>query len=656
MANLYDNQKDTPVYVPSKSEVDCIREVLSSMERMRNVRDQGYQYFNGRSLIEAIDDWTKRWNGYIPPMNPLLDATSSQIFVNFTRNAIISYLSKVAMSPVKAKVVAVNKKTKMPDKKFAEVLKDLKQFSENAENGPARFLEAAIECVTKGTVVVYEGYMRSEQETKIPTDFDSQTGAIKYKKDTRLIYDDCYQKVVPLEDFYIINAYQSDVQKQPKVIWKTLTTHSEAEQEFGHYKNFKFVKPGSYVTGLDSTTFYRENISTDLVNDQVEIMRYYNKLANQHIIMLNGVILYDGPIPFKDGNYPFAKAVNEPFAVDFFWGNGHPGKYMGEQDLINSFVNMMADKTFNSLAITGISSDLDDLIEDDYIQIGKMRKVGNVEAWKWWEAPPVNSGEQNMFQNVLNLARENSGSTAGNNTTPRGGKLTARQILLQQQEVIQKMSFSMNFLEDLERDRSILRINHILQFYSIPKIEKITGKRGKEIEQMIYRDVQLSGVKLSDGKRGNKVIKLIGNEYQDPNERAKIADQLSVTEAMGEETGTPTEALAVSVDTFYDYNLMVQVVKNSSFEQNQALDQAMRGEYLQMRTQLAQLGVPTDFTAISNWIDEAWDVDSDQFIPQGGQAPPMGQPAQPGQPQPGASPLVNQLGNQQMKDSVSNFI
>jgi hypothetical protein len=351
------NSKDVEyTYIPDSEEQDAIQEVARTFEKARNVLNRSYSYFNGRSLFEAIDDWTKRWNGYIPPMNPLLDQTQSQIFVNFTRNAVISYLSKVAMSLIRANIRAVNKKTGVPDKQFADVLRDLNRYSLDAENAPAKFLSAGMEAAVKGTVVVYEGYSKQEQKQKIPVEFDATTGKINYKEDTRVIFDNCYQEIIPLEDFYITNPYQPEVQKQPKIIWRRLTTKDEGEAEFGGYKNWKYVKAGTYISSQDVSTFYRSNIMTDLGKDQIEILKYYCRADNRHVVMINGVILYDGPIPFKDGRYPFAHAVNEPFAVDFFWGSGHPNKYMGEQDLINTFINMMADKTFNSLTPTGCRS------------------------------------------------------------------------------------------------------------------------------------------------------------------------------------------------------------------------------------------------------------------------------------------------------------
>lgn len=633
-----------PPYLPGEDEQKVVRSTLNFFTRAYNVCNKGYNYFGGGNLYEAIDDWTKRWNGYIPPMNPLLDATQSNIFINFTRNAIVSYLSKAALSPVEGKIIAVNKKNGLHDLKFSQVLEDLNKYSLNNENAPQKFLRAALECVVKGTVVVYEGYMKQEQEMRSPVQFDSVTGKVSWKKTMRTLFDDCYQEVVPLEDFFIVNAWEPDMQKQPAILWRKLTSYEEAEAEFAHYKNWKYVQPGAYAISWADQTFYRDAQMSSIQRNQCEVLRYYCRSANQHVVIINGVVMYDGPIPFKDGRYPFAKAVNEPFANDFFWGNGSPNKYMGEQDLINSFINAMADKTINSLLPTGLSSDLDDLIEDDTIEMGKFRKVGDINKWKWFESPGVNGGEMNMFQNIMQLAQQSGSTDAGDSFTPNGGKLQTRQILLQQQEQMQKLSFNMNFLEDLERDRTELRVAHILQFYSIPKIERITGQDGKDVEGLVYREVSLPNTTLSDGRKGTKLIKVIGGEYQNPDMRTTLENELSVREVMGDMMGTPTEAMAVSIDTFNDFNNSVQVVKYSSYEKNQALDQAARMEFAQWRMGIAPVAPIPNVQALVEWVEEAFDIDTDLFETAPPQAPQQQQmpgqmPQQPGQPpQPGMPP------------------
>lgn len=606
---------DYPVYSPDDEEQKDIQEVLSSYVTTRNVMQRNYEYLNGRNIFECIDDWTKRWNGYIPPLNPLMDQTSWNIFYNFTRNAIIAYLAHVALNPIKAAIVAISKKSGIPSKKFAEALEDLNTYSLNEENGSARFLEAATEAAVKGTVVVYEGYMKNFQKEKVPLNFDAQTGKITYSKKDKVIFDNCYQYVVPLEDFYITNAFQSDVQKQPKIIWRRLTTYFEAQNEFSHYKNWKYVRPGNYTLAMEMQTFYRQAQLTDLPMDRVEILRYYCRRNNQHTVLCNGVVMYSGPIPFKDGKYPFAKTVNEPFGNDFFWGQGMPGKYMGEQDLINSFINMMAQKTTNSLLPTGLSSDLDDLIEDDVIEIGKIRQVSDINKWKWWESPQVNGGEFNMFQTVLGLAKDTA------NVMPAiSGKATARQILLQQQQLTDKISYNINFLEDLEVDRTKLRTSHILQFYAIPRIERITGKGGKDIEDMVYRDIKVNNAQLSDGRKGTKIVKIIGDEHKNPDTRKKLADSLSMMELAGEEQGIPTEALAISADIFQDFDVNVQVIKDSSLKRNQALDQASRLELANWRISVAQLAPIPNPEGMIEWVEESFGVDKSEF-----EEPPAGQ-------------------------------
>lgn len=604
------------VFIPSLEENKEINHVLNEYTKGRSVVQKTYNQFNGRNLYDCIDDWTKRWNGYIPAANPLLDISQSQIFLNYTRNAVIAYLVNVSLTRPEAKIIAVNRKNNVENKRFAEIISNLNTYSLNNESGDKKFFEAALECTTKGTVILYEGYAKNYQEVEVPQKYDAETGKIKTKKEKRVLFDDCFQKIVPIEDFFICNPYQPDIQKQPFILWREVTTYFEAEMEYSHYKNWEYVQKGQYTVTADPSTFYRNALTTELGKDQVEILRYYNRAKNKHIIMINGVPVYSGPIPFKDGKYPFAKGIYEPFGNDFFWGAGFPNKIQGEQDLKNTFWNMMVDKTAGSLLPYGLTSDLDDIIEDDVLAPNKIRQVGDINKWKIDTLPGVNAGEVQMLQLTDRYMQEDSGDVMGssNASSPRGGKLPARQIMLKQQESMKRLGFSMGFLEDLERDRTQLRVSHILQFYSIPKIEKITGRSG-ELQQFVYRDITLNNVKLSDGQVGNKVIKL--TDKLKPNARKKMADELSVIEMMGEESGVPTEAVAIDVNTFYDWNLAIQIVKNSSYERNEVLDQASRMEFAQWRLGLAQIA-PVNAAELVKWVEESFDVDTDRFIAEQG--------------------------------------
>lgn len=632
------------LWVGTDKEKEAVKCVNDAWVKGRSVIMRNYNQFNGRNLYQCIDDWQKRWNGYIPASNPLLNNTQSRVFLNITRNIIISYLSNVAKQMPKPKISAVSKKSGLGFQQLATALQDMNTYSLNNENGEAKYFETAFEAAVKGTVIKYEGYAKTEQDVPIVEGFDAVTGQVVWKKGERTVFDDCFQQLVPIEDFYFCNPYQPDIQMQPWVIWRSITTKVEAEKEYGHYKNFKKIIPGTYgvMASADPGTFYRDVPTTAIQADQIEIIRYYDRFKNKHVVMMNGVIIYNGPIPFKHGKYPFAKTIFEQFDPYFFWGAGFPNKIMGEQDLINTFFNMMADKTFASLLPTGISSDLDDWIEDETLEINKFRKVGDINKWKFLEMPGITAGETNMLQQTVNFIKENAGTFGGSQQfTPRGGKLETKQVLLQQQESNKKVSVPAGFLEDFERDRTMLRVPNMLQFYSIPRIDRVTGKNGKIVETLAYRDIRVENVDLADGKKGTKVIQLTDGLVDDSNKREQVSNDLTVLEEKGMLNGEPTEAIAIDVDSFADFDYKVQIIRGSTFQSNQILDQAVRHDYADWRLKIAaNAGVPVDAQALVDWVDESHDIDPDQFKPK---TPAV--PALPGAPVPGGQPGPGVLGN-----------
>lgn len=644
----------TPPYVPTDDEQHAYNRVLNDFILGRLVSNRQYNYFNGLSLYDCIDDWTTRWNGYVSAYGPLAE-TNSNIFLNFTRNLIIEYLAKAAASPTEPKIKAINRKNFINNQKLADLLKDLNEFSLNNENGSAKFMQVALETTVKGTAIVYEGYRRTTQIRQTPISWDAEKGKFKFKKVNHVDFDDCYQELCRLEDIYILNPFEPDIQKQPCVIWKKVTTYYEAWLNYGKYDNWKYVQPGAFRLLAEAPTFYGQEMYTELQPNQVQMLYYYNRKENRHIIMANNVILYNGPSPFLHGKYPFAKYIFEPFGNDFFWGAGAPFKFMGEQDTENSFVNMMVDKTYGSLLPYGLSSDLDDLIEDDTLAVNKIRKVGDISKWKFDTLPGVSAGEQGMFQTFMNMIRENSGlGGAADQFSPKGGKLNVRQVLLKQQEQAQKLNFSLSFLEDGERDRTELRLKNIMQFYSIPKIEKITGADGKTYQDLFYRTVTLNDTKLSDGKTGTKIIKLVDEDALEDNKRKQLEDELSVLEEMGDMNGTPTEAIAIPVSMFDNdsYDLQVQVVKSSSYQKMQALEQAERQDYAQWRLAMAPYA-PLDALELVKYVDEAYDIDTERFTSKAQQQPQMN-PAMAGMggPVPEGKPVLQPQANSAMEQEI----
>ena len=99
-----DEGREQVSYIPTPKEREVLTLVLKDYTKGRTINNKSYAQFNGRNLYDCIDDWTKRWNGYIPEGDPLLDKTQSRMFLNFTRNVLISYLSKTALKAPEPKI------------------------------------------------------------------------------------------------------------------------------------------------------------------------------------------------------------------------------------------------------------------------------------------------------------------------------------------------------------------------------------------------------------------------------------------------------------------------------------------------------------------------------------------------------------------------
>jgi hypothetical protein len=562
-------------YQPEGEDAKALVQVYERFAQMSAARNKSYYYFNDRNLISFVDDSTKRWNGYVPPRDDLTMDWQTRIFNNFTRNFVISFLSKVAMQRPQAKFEATDS-SGFSDVMRTHIVTKLYEYSKKREDGDWKFLMSAMEAVIKGTVINYEGYKRTKRSVG---EIDSQnfaTGKVKSHKREIVDWDDCFSHVVPIEDFFFGNIWEADMQKQPDVIWRQKTNYDTADLEFKKYPNWKYVKKGEYTnSGLyDQTTFYRQNAFADLDQNQVEIVRYFNKLKDQQIICCNGVVLYTGVIPFTHKELPFSKGVFELFATDFAYGNSLPNKIAREQDIVNTMWGMMLDQGLLSIYKPILNDDPDET--DDIIAVpGLIKKVNDIKRFRVLnEFTGPDSSSFNLLNLAMRFAGDNSGNIlgGGGSAGPRGGKITARQALLIEEESRQTLGLNATMLEKMECDSARLRAKNLIQFMVLPsKINEIVGADGT----MLWRkDFKIKDTELSDGSYGTTIVQLGDNQMPQ--------EELAMQEEMADIQKENLEILAVTPDYIRNLDIDVQIVPESSYMKKKSLDQAMGTEFYQL--------------------------------------------------------------------------
>jgi len=119
--------------------------------------------------------------------------------------------------------------------------------------------------------------------------YDATTGRLGSGRKRHVDFEGCYRRVIPLEDFYISNIYQSNVQLQPDVIWKQILKKQEFKSEFGRYKNIEKVKEGLYNAVVEeippSTTRNIFPISEGCSRG----LRWYSRWKDRLVVVANAL-------------------------------------------------------------------------------------------------------------------------------------------------------------------------------------------------------------------------------------------------------------------------------------------------------------------------------------------------------------------------------
>lgn len=606
------NQTSGHSYSPTAHERGALNLLYDRLYRMQYVRNRRYRYFNDRGLLRYLDDSVKRWNGYIPPRDDLAMDWQANYFNNFTRNVVIGFLSNVNAQSPGYRVRARDEENR-PDAGRARVCEGFLKWGDQINNSWYQNLLIGLEAVTKGTAIVDVLPRRVKRKVKEITKYDPLTGEVDWKEKEVVLENDVFYSPVPLEEMYFGNVWQPEIQMQPDICRKYRVRYSEAEWSFSKYKNWKAVQPGAFfiVSGQEQIPYFKERDYADIDYDIVEIVDYQNRNADRRILAANGVILYDGPIPFHHKMYSYAKCVFEPLAIDFFYGKSLPDKIASDQDIINILWNMMLDAGFLSV-YKPILTDDPDADENDgsgnILVPGLNKKVGDKDRYRVMnELTGPDASHFQLLQLALKFASDNSGPVAGGGrlSTPQGGAITANQALLAQEQARQVLGLNGRFIEKLHKDRAELMLRTQLQFYSLDA--RLMETKGKADAAALFkgRVVRVNDAELSDGTRGTLQVSVL------PERALPTQDELDLEREVLELGGERSEIIAITPEYVRNIQFDVEIIPESTYQQSKSLERALGMEFVKGR--LALFPQSSNMSELARFWDELFDQDTERM-------------------------------------------
>jgi len=586
---------NSEIYIPTPTEKKELKFIYKEVEEMITERNRSWRQFNDRTLLQFIDDSEKRVQGYVPTREEQgKEDWQSNVFSQATRNKLKALVAAVANTPPDLHYKAVNLDDGGLDLRRAGVIGSLVMYSRNKTNPETEIFWEAWNCATQGTVIEYDGYLKTKYKRKFIKSYDLITGEMEFDEKEVEVADECINVQVPISEFFIKDFHIHDVQDQPAVAWIRYLDKDVCEQEFGQYKNWSKVLEKSKVGNYQSETetfFYNKWKGRVEGENDYEVIKYYNRFKDKYCIVINGVLILTAPMLWgrKDKMYPFAKSIFEPFSgKDFFYGNSLPNANMDVQDVINSLYNMGLDKTYRSLApprLAGIANK--DLLEMENERIGMDTTiyVQDVNQVKYQAIPGMTQSEMAMIQWVGQQLDLGTVDTRQQGVAGTGRDITAREIVIANEHAKKLKGVFFMFLTDLWIQKTKLRIPNILTNYTQPKLEEIVGLKGKKIIKESFKTFLVEGSEFPDGSTGTLAIQIVGNRDEQ--------NELDIEEEKMKLQGENYQKLVMTSDYLDNYDYDVQVIPESLHLKDSAEAQAV----IQEKIRTIMIAFPQIFMA-----------------------------------------------------------
>lgn len=526
-------------YRPTEAEEDVLALLQSNWTHAYQQKSRAWRQLRNLDVDTFMQRLRDHYNGYVEDLD-IEQEWRSNIFKRKSRQKVLAVVASFVSSGLGVEITAQDLEQRL-DQAMSGAVMDIYDWSLEREDFQYTFLKFLVELVVTGTAHLQEEIVWKEREVKEITDIDFETGKIKTEKKTRTIFKGCKSSFVPSTEIYIGDVWTHDIQDQPYLFRRQITTYQSAEEEFGKYDNWEYVQPG-HTNFFSDSDDWNENDDDDSDENNVEVLRYWNKQDDSYHLVVNGVLLTDpdNPIPYPHKNYPMVKTVFETFADSrFYWGDSLVNKNYDEQEMSNKLTNMFMDatmlQTFPPLITTNA-----EIAGQNVLVPGVQLTMDENDDFR--TIPEITKGFSNQGLNAIQALDSeidrNSIDPLLSGQTPQGDP-TATEVRAIVGSAERVRELNEQFIVHALIQLAHLRIPNLLWFVT---------------HDDEYKKVVIDGVKTKNsGESGKRIIKFV-----DAVEMPKMEDIL-IAENELDKRKQPTDFVYVDKDSVNDYRYIVRV-------------------------------------------------------------------------------------------------
>lgn len=416
------------------------------------------------------------------------------------RNKCMSIAAHATARLIFPKIFAYNKQSD-EQKDAAQVMEDLMEWSGDVSHYPYVALMRVITALSSPASIGYTEYGEVMRSVKTEKGEDGKWIEKQVRDESYPCFID---EVVPVNQLYIQNMFEPDIQRQGWLIWRKVYSYSEAQNKYnGVYDNFKYVRPGVQTIYDDANRTFYYVYDPNMRQEDVEEIIYWNKNLDLKIIMVNRVMLTepDNPNPRQDKLYPFDKFVYEPINNRFFYGKSLAFKLQHDAEIVNTLYQMVIDGTYLSIFKPMINVG-GEIIASDVIVPGSVTTLSDPKA----DLRAINVGSDlsaglETLSVVEKSINESSQEPLQQGQDGNDGGTTAYEISRIEANANTVLGLFLQMIARHVKDFGRLRLGDIVQYMTLPEVVAIEGS---EDADLVYKTFFLKGAQKGANK--NKKI------------------------------------------------------------------------------------------------------------------------------------------------------
>lgn len=586
--------------------------------------------FNDLSLVNRDQYDQMSFNTYQPNNGEAWEgdpqsAWRSRAIRPVVRNKCISIAAHATSRLIFPKVFAYNNQSD-EQQEAATVMEDLMEWSGDVSNYPFVALMRVITALSSPASIGFTEYGEVYRTVKVGQ--DTQGNWIEQR-----IRDESYpcfmDEVVPVNQFYIENFYEPDLQKQGWVIWRKVYAYSDAQAKYnGVYDKFKYVRPGVQTIYDDANRSFYYVYDPNMRSEDVEEIIYWNKNLDIKIIMVNRVMLtnWNNPNPRQDKMFPFDKFGYEPINNRFFYYKSLAFKLQHDADIVNTLYQMIIDGTFLAIFKPMVNVG-GEIIASDVIVPGAVTTLSSPDA----DLRAINVGSD-LKQGMETLAvveksiNESSQEPMEQGVANKTGSQTAYEIAKLEQNANTVLGLFLQMIAKHVKDFGKLRVGDIVQYLTLPDIASITGD-----SELTYKTFFLKGLEKTGAK--NKKIEFTMDVPEEMSKDEYLNRSYDIKQEEGDKDMTIAKA---NPKIFREFRYMVAVHPDVLNPRSEDLERAWAVEDYDRMIQHPEVFDPKETGKLLLGSNLTTKKDPDRFL---AKEPPMGQ--QPTPEQNGESGMPN---------------